>query len=97
LLSAPFFFLWFFSKGRLMGFGDVKLALGVGFLVGIAGSITVFLLSFWLGAIIGLLLIAVSKVHGLKSEIPFAPFMIVALGFVALWGVSVSSLFPIWP
>ncbi len=97
LLAAPFFFLWFFSKGRLMGFGDVKLALGVGWLVGIAGSISVFLLSFWLGAIIGLLLLGVSRSYGMKSEIPFAPFMIVALAIVSLWGVTISTLFPIWP
>ena len=97
ILSAPFFFLWFLSKGRLMGFGDVKLALGMGWLVGIVGSITLFFLSFWFGAIIGLLLIATSKVHDMKSEIPFAPFMIVALFVVSVYGVTLSTLFPIWP
>jgi leader peptidase (prepilin peptidase)/N-methyltransferase len=97
LLAAPFFFLWFLSKGRLMGFGDVKLALGMGWLVGISGSITLFFLSFWLGAIVGLLLIATSKVHSMKSEIPFAPFMIVSLFIVGVLGVTISTLFPIWP
>lgn len=96
-LSAPFFFLWFFSKGKLMGFGDVKLALGIGWLVGLAGSVTVFLLSFWFGAIVGLLLLGLSKAHGMKSEIPFAPFMIFALFVVGVYGVTLSNLFPIWP
>ncbi len=96
ILAAPFFFLWFFSKGRFMGFGDVKLALGIGWLVGIASSITIFFLSFWIGAIVGLLLLATSRAHGMKSEIPFAPFMIVALFIVSVYEVTLSSLFPLW-
>lgn len=95
LLSAPFFFLWFFSKGKAMGFGDVKLSLGIGWLVGIVGGITVFLLSFWIGAIVGLLLMASSRA-GMKSQIPFAPFLIVACFIVEILKVTVSSLFPIW-
>ncbi len=96
-LAAPFFFLWFFSKGRLMGFGDVKLALGVGWLVGLTGGVTVFLLSFWLGAIIGLILLGLSRSYGMKSEIPFAPFMIFALFIVSMYEVTLATLFPIWP
>lgn len=96
LLAAPFFFLWFLSKGKAMGKGDMKLALGIGWLVGIAGSITVFLLSFWIGAIVGLLLITVSNRYGMKSEIPFAPFLIIALTIVTLFGVSIQTLFPLW-
>ncbi len=97
LLAAPFFFLWFFSKGRWMGFGDVLLALGMGPLVGITGAITVFLLSFWIGALAGLVLIAFSKAYGIKSEVPFAPFMVAALFIVGIFGVTLSTLFPLWP
>ncbi len=96
LLAAPFFFLWFFSKGKAMGKGDMKLALGIGWLVGIAGGITVFLLSFWIGAIVGLILITISRKYGMKSEIPFAPFLIIALTIVTLFGVSIQTLFPLW-
>jgi leader peptidase (prepilin peptidase)/N-methyltransferase len=96
LLAAPFFFLYFFSKGKAMGFGDVKLALGIGWLVGIVGAISVFLLSFWIGAIVGVVLMAFSKRHGIKSEIPFAPFMIVATAIVSILGVGIQTFFPIW-
>jgi prepilin signal peptidase PulO-like enzyme (type II secretory pathway) len=96
LLAAPFFFLWFFSKGKAMGKGDMKLALGIGWLVGIAGSITVFLLSFWIGAIVGLILITVSRKISMKSEVPFAPFLVIALTIVTLFGVSIQTLFPLW-
>jgi leader peptidase (prepilin peptidase)/N-methyltransferase len=78
-----------------MGFGDVKLALGIGWLVGISGSIAVFLLSFWIGAVVGLLLMASYKAE-MKSQIPFAPFLLVAYFIVSVWGVNLSTLFPIW-
>ncbi|MCC7436778.1 prepilin peptidase [Candidatus Nomurabacteria bacterium] len=94
-LAAPFFFLWFFSKGRAMGFGDVKLSLGIGWLLGLAGSLATFFLSFWLGAIVGLLLMASSKTS-LKSEIAFAPFLIIAVFIVGVFSVTLQSLFPIW-
>ena len=96
LLAAPFFCFWLFSHGRLMGFGDVKLALGIGFLVGITASAAVFVFSFWLGAIIGLILIALSRTHGMKSQIPFAPFMIMALFIVSVLGIGISAFFPLW-
>jgi leader peptidase (prepilin peptidase) / N-methyltransferase len=95
-LAAPFFFLWFFSKGKAMGKGDMKLALGIGWLVGIAGSIAVFLLSFWIGAIVGVLLIAASKQYGMRSEVPFAPFLLIALAVVALFGVTMHTFFSLW-
>lgn len=96
MLAAPFFFIWFFSQGRAMGFGDVKLALGIGWLVGGAAILTVFLLSFWIGAAVGLLLLALSRAYSIKSEIPFAPFLIGALFIVVVWHVNVINLFPLW-
>ena len=95
LLCAPFLFLWLFSKGRAMGFGDVKLALGMGWFLTIGASIALFFLAFWIGAVVGLLLMAVSKAR-MKSQIPFAPFLIIAFAIVSLWGVTISSLFPLW-
>lgn len=95
LLAAPFFFIWFLSKGRAMGFGDVKLALGMGWFLGVAASLVTFFLSFWFGAIIGLFLIALSRAK-MKSQIPFAPFLIFAFFIVSLWGITLQSLFPIW-
>lgn len=95
VLAAPFLLIWLFSKGKAMGFGDVKLALGMGFVVGLSASLAVFLLSFWIGAIVGLFLIALSRAS-LKTQVPFAPFMILAFFIVTTWGVTISSLFPLW-
>lgn len=96
VVALPFFLLWYFSKGKAMGFGDVKLMLGIGWLVGLAKGISVLLLSFWIGGIVGLLLIGATRRYGMKSEVPFGPFLIVALFIVTVWGVTIHSLFPIW-
>ena len=96
VVALPFFLLWHFSKGRLMGFGDVKLMLGIGWLMGLTAGFTVLVLSFWIGGIIGLFLLALTRHYGMKSQIPFGPFLILGLFIVALWNVTISSLFPIW-
>ena len=60
-----------------MGFGDAKLALGLGWLLGPSLTVSAFLFSFWLGALfgVGLLLFNRSKIT-IKSRVPFAPFLI---------------------
>ncbi len=95
-LAAPFFLLWFFSQGKAMGFGDVKLALGIGWLVGGAMSLSVFVLSFWIGAIVGLFLIALTRSHTMRTQVPFAPFFILALAIVVLWRIDITQLLFVW-
>ena len=90
LLAGPLIFLffaliWLFSRGRAMGFGDAKLGLSIGWLLGAETGFSAIILSFWIGAGIMLLIMLFSRFSGLfnaskkltmKSEIPFAPFMI---------------------
>jgi prepilin signal peptidase PulO-like enzyme (type II secretory pathway) len=83
LLPAPFALIWYFSKGKWMGLGDPKLMMGIGFLLGISSGITAIFLSFWIGAIVSLLILLVAqlnrKVHvSMKSAIPFGPFLVAA-------------------
>lgn len=94
LLAFPFACLWFFSKGKWMGFGDAKLALGIGWFLGLTAGFAAVILAFWIGAVFGLVLIALGKFTQssffasifhhritMKSEIPFAPFLILGLLF----------------
>jgi len=62
------------SKGKWMGLGDVKLAFFMGLILGWPNILTALFLAFSSGAIVGLILIALKK-KGLKSEIPFGPFL----------------------
>ncbi len=107
-LSAAFFFwaLWFVSKGRWIGFGDVKLALPFGFLVGLEGVFSMVVFSFWIGAIVSITLLGLERLtkrgkirlHFLaspltiKSEVPFAPFFIAGFLLVHLLHADIFTL-----
>lgn len=61
LAALPLFALWTVSGGRWMGFGDVKLALGMGWLLGpVLGIVSVFF-AFIIGALVSLPLVALSS------------------------------------
>ena len=85
LLFLAFWALWYFSAGRLMGFGDAKLVFGLGLWLGLKDALIGVMLAFILGAVVGLGLIALRRsknlpkgwrLLSLKSEIPFAPFLV---------------------
>ncbi len=144
ILAAPFYLIWLFSKGTMMGLGDAKLAITIGWLLGISAGFTAVIFGFWLGAFISILII-ISRpetnqlkrfgiitlvcallffyVHwyvltialcmyilyfistsaigrrlvrkgyvpqlGLKSEVPFAPFLITGLLIVYFLGYNI--------
>ncbi len=77
--ALPIFAMWYFSRGRAMGFGDVKLSVGIGIFLGVYMGVSALWYAFVLGAIYGLVLMALRKA-GAKSEVPFGPFLI--LGFL---------------
>ena len=91
-ISLPFALMWLLSGGKWMGLGDAKLAISFGWLLGISAALSGLVISFWSGAIIGLILIAFSKKDSLKSEIPFAPFLVIGLLIIFLFQIQ---LFPI--
>ncbi|MBU6370774.1 MAG: prepilin peptidase [Patescibacteria group bacterium] len=87
LLFSFFALFWLVSRGKWMGLGDAKLALGIGWMLGFSLGISAIVVSFWAGAAVGLLLIGLEKIRpsrlaiGMKSAIPFAPFIIAAFFF----------------
>ena len=103
IISSPFVLLWIFSKGRLMGLGDSKLMLGIGWMLGLSSGIFAVILSFWIGTIVSLFLMLLSKnlpdmkfiqagKINMKTEIPFAPFLIVSTLIVFLFNLDMFSL-----
>lgn len=97
LVSAPFFIFWFVSRGKWMGFGDVQLAFGIGALLGISCGLSVAVLSFWLGALLSISMIIRERIKGgsnisMKTEVPFAPFLISATIIVFFTHVDILSL-----
>lgn len=78
---GAFLFFWLLvtvSHETWMGLGDAYLALLVGLVIGWPWVLLTLTLSFGLGAGIGLLLIAFGK-KGMKSQVPFAPFLVSGL------------------
>ena len=97
IFALPFALIWLVSRGRWMGLGDAKLILGMGFLLGPLLTPSALILSFWLGTIISLFLMFLSrKKINMKTEIPFAPFLIVSTFIVFIFNLDIytfSSLF----
>lgn len=101
-----FFSLWYFSKGTWIGFGDVKLVVPLALMLGYGATFSLVVLSFWIGAGVGLLLMAIQKLRRrgqphlrlldreltMKSAIPFAPFLILGFLTVYLFGIDVVAL-----
>ncbi len=76
-LAIPFAFLWLVSKGAWIGLGDAKLVLGLGWFLGLYQALSAIMLAFWSGSLVGLALLIFKKTSaGMKTEIPFAPFLI---------------------
>jgi prepilin signal peptidase PulO-like enzyme (type II secretory pathway) len=99
VLSLGLGAIWFFSAGKLMGLGDVKLVFGLGLLLGLSKGITAFFLAFWIGAVIGILLVVLGSLRklsgngfSLKSEIPFAPFLILGALIAFLGNIDLAIL-----
>lgn len=86
ILAATFFLaIFLLSRGRAMGFGDVKLAFFMGLFLGWPNILVALFFAFTVGAVIGLILI-LQKKKGMKSEIPFGPFLITGTFIALLWG-----------
>ncbi|MDD3662855.1 MAG: prepilin peptidase [Candidatus Pacebacteria bacterium] len=93
IFAIPFAFLWLVSKGKWMGLGDAKLVLGLGWMLGPAHALSAVILSFWIGAIFGLFTILFSKKKvGMKTEIPFAPFLIIGTMIAFFFNLDIFGL-----
>jgi prepilin signal peptidase PulO-like enzyme (type II secretory pathway) len=104
VVALPLFALWFISRGTWMGFGDVKLTLGFGLIVGVYHGLMAIMLAFIVGAGVGILLLYAPKVikrmslsstssrFTMSSEIPFAPFLIIGFLLVYLFQVDLLAL-----
>lgn len=89
ILALPFALIWLVSKGTWIGFGDIKLMLGIGWYLGLNYGLSAVILAFWTGTAVGISSLFLSKNKlTIKSEIPLAPFLILGLYIVFFLGTD---------
>jgi leader peptidase (prepilin peptidase) / N-methyltransferase len=89
--SGVFWALYVVSSGRWIGYGDVRLGLITGTVLGHPYK---SLLMIFLASVIGCLLVLPALVSGQKnwtSKIPFGPFLIIATALTLLFGSSIIN------
>lgn len=86
IFSGLYLALWLVSSGRWIGFGDVKLGLVLGLLL---GQWDLALLALFLANLIGCLIVLpglLTKKLTRTTQVPFGPMMIGGFVIAALWG-----------
>lgn len=73
-----------------MGMGDVKLMGMLGLFFGFANTIQIFVLSFFIGAIVSIFLL-ITKIKKSDDYIPFGPFIVIA-SFITMFIPASSTL-----
>lgn len=93
ILALPFFLMWLFSKGTWMGLGDAKLVLGIGWTLGLISGVSSIVLAFWIGATVSVLwMFIIFKKFKSRYEIPFGPYLILAMYIVLLTGIEIINI-----
>jgi leader peptidase (prepilin peptidase)/N-methyltransferase len=82
-----FILVFVFSKGGIGG-GDVKLISVLGFILGIPKIFLCIFLSFLLGAIVSIFLLAFG-IKEKKDSIPFGPFIVISFIITFFWGEEI--------
>lgn len=83
--SSFFAAIFMVSRGKWIGFGDVKLAFFMGLILGWPGIVVALFVAYLFGGIIGMALVLTGK-KGMKSQVPFGPFLVVGTLVVLFWG-----------
>lgn len=99
ILSAVGAFVFFlaiflFTRGRGMGFGDVKLALLLGLFLGFPNIVFALYAAFLTGALVSIILLVAQR-KKLKEAIAFGPFMVSGSLFVFFFEEKFAPLL-IW-
>jgi len=94
VLFALVFFgvLFFLTRGRAMGVGDIKLGAVLGIVFGWPDILLIVALSFVFGSFFGAYVIFSGK-KTMKSLVPFGPFLALASGAIFFFGYNLLDLY----
>jgi len=85
VLMFFFYCLWYFTKGRGFGFGDVKLAPSLSLLLGWPRTLVGMFIAFMIGAVVAVVLLVIGR-KKFGQTIPFGPFLVLGTAASLLWG-----------
>lgn len=83
--GMSFYALWRVTRGRGLGFGDVKLAAALGLVLGYPHILIGLYTAFLTGALWGVILM-ITRRAGMKTKIAFGPFLVLGWTVSELWG-----------
>ncbi|MFO0955754.1 MAG: prepilin peptidase [Candidatus Saccharibacteria bacterium] len=78
LFAGAFFALWYASRGKWLGDGDIRLALLMGLLLTPSQLVIAIFVSFNLGAVVGITMLVTGRAKR-SSPMAFGPFLIIGL------------------
>lgn len=91
IVSLPLLVIFLITKGKGMGFGDVKLTFNMGLVLGMWNGLYALYIGFISGGIVGALIL-LSKRAKLKSKIAFGPFLVLGLYIMLFYWYEVAQL-----
>lgn len=85
ILFGLLFVMHMLTKGKGMGFGDVKFAFAIGLLLGLWEGFIAIYIAFLLGGVVGGAMLLGGR-KKLTSKIAFGPFLVAGTVVMLLWG-----------
>lgn len=90
VIAGVYYLLYIMSKGKWVGFGDVKLGLFMGLALGWQAGLVALLLANVVGCLVVIPGLALGKLKR-DSRIPFGPFLIIGFVLAGLYGQQLFS------
>lgn len=91
--SSFLYLLHLVTKGRGMGFGDVKLAFLMGLILGFPHIVAALYIAFLTGAAVSLIMVLIGK-KTFGQTIAFGPFLVFATLLILFLYETIRSIFP---
>ena len=85
-VSVPLGILWFITKGKAIGGGDIKLMGAAGLLLGWKSILLAFVVGCMIGSVIHLVRMKVSKAGRVLA---MGPYLAVGIAIAILWGEQI--------
>jgi prepilin signal peptidase PulO-like enzyme (type II secretory pathway) len=91
MVSGFFGLMFYLSRGRWIGGGDVKLGVWLGLIVGWQYVYFLLLITYVTGALAAIIMLALGS-KKMKSQIPFGPFLVISTLGIILWNQQIMEL-----